>query len=216
MKIKVLLADDHTIVRDGLKALLEKEIDLEVVALADDGRSAVQIARDLLPHVAVMDIGMPGLNGIEATRCITVENPAVRVLVLSMHSARRYLLDALSAGAKGYILKDCAAEELARAIRAVAANETYLSTKVADIIVKDYMKSLPDQQSDAAQLLSKREREVLQLIAEGHSTKEIAYQLNLSIKTVETHRQQIMKKLDLQTVAGLTRFAIREGLSPLE
>lgn len=216
MTIKVLFADDHKIVRDGLKALLEKEADMEVVAVADDGRKAVQISRDLLPRVVVMDIGMPGLNGIEATRCITAENPSVRVLVLSMHSARRYVLDALSAGAKGYILKDCAAEELARAIRAVAADETYLSTKVADIIVKDYMKSCADTEPDAVQLLSKREREVLQLIAEGHTTKEIAYLFNLSIKTVETHRQQIMKKLDLQTVAGLTRFAIREGLSPLE
>lgn len=216
MTIKVLFADDHKIVRDGLNALLEKEADMEVVAVADDGRKAVQSARDLLPHVVVMDIGMPGLNGIEATRCITAENPSVRVLVLSMHSARRYVLDALSAGAKGYILKDCAAEELARAIRAVAANETYLSTKVADIIVKDYMKSCADTEPDAVQRLSKREREVLQLIAEGHTTKEIAYLFSLSIKTVETHRQQLMKKLDLQTVAGLTRFAIREGLSPLE
>jgi DNA-binding NarL/FixJ family response regulator len=216
MTIRILLADDHKIVREGLKALLEKESDIEVVAVAEDGRSATQLALELLPDVAVIDIGMPGLNGIDATRCITVENSAVRVLVLSMHSARRYVLEALSAGAKGYILKDCASAELARAIRIVKANETYLSPKVADILVKDCMNLLPAQGSDTASLLSKREREVLQLIAEGHNTKEIAFILNLSIKTVETHRQQLMKKLNLQTVAGLTRYAIREGLTPLD
>ncbi|MRR58420.1 MAG: response regulator transcription factor [Deltaproteobacteria bacterium] len=216
MTIRILLADDHKIVREGLRALLEKERDIEVVAVAEDGRSATQLALELLPDVAVIDIGMPGLNGIDATRCITVENPAVRVLVLSMHSARRYVLEALSAGAKGYILKDCASEELARAIRIVKANETYLSPKVADILVKDCINLVPAQGLDTAALLSKREREVLQLIAEGHNTKEIAFLLNLSIKTVETHRQQLMKKLNLQTVAGLTRYAIREGLTPLD
>lgn len=216
MTIRILLADDHKIVREGLKALLEKEHDIEVVAVAEDGRSAVQLVQDLLPDVAVIDIGMPGMNGIEATRCIALENAGTRVLVLSMHSARRYVLDALSAGAKGYILKDCAFEELARAVRIVAANETYLSPKIAGILVKDCVNLLPDQDADNASLLSKREREVLQLIAEGHNTKEIAFMLEVSIKTVETHRQQLMKKLNLQTVAGLTRYAIREGVTPLE
>lgn len=216
MKIRIVLADDHKIVREGLKALLEKESDIEILAVAEDGRTAVQFAQDLLPDVVVMDIGMPGLNGIEATRCITVENPQIRVLVLSMHSARRYVLEALSAGAKGYILKDCASEELARAIQIVNSNETYLSPKVADILVKDYMNLLPNQEQAPLELLSKREREVLQLIAEGQNTKEIAFLLNLSIKTVESHRQQIMRKLNLQTVAGLTRYAIREGLTPLD
>jgi DNA-binding NarL/FixJ family response regulator len=216
MTIRILLADDHKIVREGLRSLLEKELDIEIIAVAENGREAVQYAQDLTPHVAVMDIGMPGLNGIEATRCISMENPEIKVLVLSMHSARRYVLEALSAGAKGYILKDCASEELARAIRIVAANDTYLSPRVAEIVVKDYIKFLPGQSSETAALLSKREREVLQLIAEGHNTKEIAFLLNLSIKTVETHRQQIMKKLNVQTVAGLTRYAIREGLTPLD
>ncbi|MEA5113331.1 MAG: response regulator transcription factor [Geobacteraceae bacterium] len=216
MTIKILLADDHKIVREGLKALLEKDVYIEVVAVAEDGRSAVQLAQDLHPDVAVIDIGMPGMNGIEATRCITVENPGTRVLVLSMHSARRYVLEALSAGAKGYILKDCASEELVRAVRIVAANETYLSPKIAGILVKDCVNLQPDHGAENASLLSKREREVLQLIAEGHNTKEIAFMLEVSIKTVETHRQQLMKKLNLQTVAGLTRYAIREGLTPLE
>jgi len=216
MTMRILLADDHKIVREGLKALLDKESDMEVVAVAEDGRTAVQLARDLLPDVAVIDIGMPGMNGIEATRCISVENPGTRVLVLSMHSARRYVLEALSAGAKGYILKDCASEELARALRIVAANETYLSPKIAGILVKDCVTFLPVESETGASILSRREREVLQLIAEGHNTKEIAFMLDVSIKTVETHRQQLMKKLNLQSVAGLTRYAIREGLSPLE
>ncbi|MRS01700.1 response regulator transcription factor [bacterium] len=216
MRIRIVLADDHKIVREGLQALLEKEPNIEITAIAEDGRAAVQITRDLLPDVVVMDIGMPGLNGIEATRCITVENPKIKVLVLSMHSARRYVMEALSAGAKGYILKDCASEELARAIHIVYANETYLSPKVADIMVKDYINLLPNQGREPLQLLSKREREVLQLIAEGQNTKEIGFLLNLSIKTVETHRQQIMKKLNLQSVASLTRYAIREGLTTLD
>lgn len=216
MAIKVLLADDHIIVREGLRSLLEKDTGVSVICVAQDGREAVQAARDLQPDVVVMDIGMPGLNGIEATRCIMAENDNVRVLVLSMHSARRYVLEALSAGAKGFILKDCASEELGRAIRIVASEGTYLSPKIADIIVKDFMNNVSPATTDSVSLLSNREREVLQLIAEGHNTKEIAFLLGVSVKTVETHRQQIMKKLDLQSVAALTRFAIREGLTPLE
>lgn len=216
MDIKVLLADDHKIVREGLRFILEMESDINVVAEAGNGRMAVQLAMEVEPDVAVIDIAMPEMNGIEATRRILSEKPDIKVLALSMHSARRFVEEALSAGAKGYLLKDCASEELVRAIHTVAANETYLSPKVADMIVKDYMKRLPDSQSPASTLLSTREREVLQLIAEGHSTKEIAFVLEVSIKTIETHRQQIMKKLNLHSVAALTRFAIREGLTPLE
>jgi DNA-binding NarL/FixJ family response regulator len=156
MTIRILLADDHKIVREGLKALLDKESDMEVVAVAEDGRTAVQLARDLLPDVAVIDIGMPGMNGIEATRCISVEDPGTRVLVLSMHSARRYVLEALSAGAKGYILKDCASEELARALRIVAADETYLSPKIAGILVKDCVTFLPVESEASTSILSRR------------------------------------------------------------
>lgn len=216
MNIKVLLVDDHKIVREGLRSLLEKENDITIVAEADNGRTAVQRAIEILPDVVVMDIAMPEMNGIEATRRITAENPEIRVLALSMHSARRFVSEALSVGAKGYLLKDCAADELVRGIRTVAADKIYLSPDIADQIVKDYVKNLPDSQPAALNVLSTREKEVLQLIAEGRNTKEIAFTLNVSIKTIETHRQQIMKKLNLQSVAGLTRYAIREGLTPLE
>jgi DNA-binding NarL/FixJ family response regulator len=216
MAIRILLAEDHKIVREGLRFILAMEQDIDVIAEAGNGRMAVQLAIEVEPDVAVIDIAMPEMNGIEATRRILCEKPGIKVLALSMHSARRFVAEALSAGAKGYLLKDCASEELVRAIRTVAANETYLSPKVADLIVKDYMKRLPDSQLPACTLLSNREREVLQLIAEGHSTKEIAFTLEVSIKTIETHRLQIMKKLNLHSVAELTRFAIREGLTPLE
>jgi len=216
MTIRVLLADDHKIVREGLRSLLEKEPDIDVIAMADNGRMAVQLAGKLMPDVAVIDIAMPEMNGIEATRRILGDNPETKVLTLSMHSARRFVTEALAAGAKGYLLKDCASEELVRAIRIVAANETYLSPKVAEMIVKDYMKRLPESMLPADSLLSTREREVLQLIAEGRCTKEIAFTLGISVKTAETHRQQIMKKLNLHSVAELTRYAIREGLTPLD
>jgi DNA-binding NarL/FixJ family response regulator len=216
MTIRVLLADDHKIVREGLMSLLEKEPDIDVVAMADNGRTAVQLAGELKPDVAVLDIAMPEMNGIEATRRISHDDPEIRVLALSMHSARRFVTEALSAGAKGYLLKDCAAEELVRAIRTVAANETYLSPKVAGLIVKDYLKHSPEATLSDDSCLTNREREILQLIAEGESTKEIAFKISVSIKTVETHRQQIMKKLNLHSVAELTRYAIREGLTPLD
>lgn len=216
MTIRVLLADDHKIVREGLSSLLEREPDFEVIALADNGRMAVQLAGELRPDVAVIDIAMPEMNGIEAIRRISRENPAIMVLALSMHSARRFVVEALAAGAKGYLLKDCAAEELVRAIRTVAGKETYLCPKAAELIVKDYMKRLPESAPTSDSLLSTRENEVLQLIAEGQNTKEIAFTLAISIKTVETHRQQIMKKLNLHSVAELTRYAIREGLTPLD
>ncbi len=216
MTIRVLLADDHNIVREGLRSLLEKDPEIEVVAMADNGRTAVQLARDLRPDVAVLDIAMPEMNGIEATRRIFRDDPQIKVLALSMHSARRFVTEALSAGAKGYLLKDCAAEELVRAIRTVAGNETYLSPKVAGLIVKDYLKHSPEATLSDNSSLTNREREILQLIAEGASTKEIAFKIGVSIKTVETHRQQIMKKLNLHSVAELTRYAIREGLTPLD
>jgi DNA-binding NarL/FixJ family response regulator len=216
MVISILLADDHMIVRDGMRSLLEKETDMEVVAVADNGRMALQLARELRPDVVVMDIAMPEMNGIEATRRLLVEKPGIRVLILSMHSARRFVVESLAAGAKGYLLKDCASEELVRGIRTVAADETFLSPKVADIIVRDYMKRLPESQQPDLAILSSREGEVLQLIAEGLNTKEIAFTLGVSAKTVETHRQQIMKKLNLYSIAELTRYAIREGLTPLD
>jgi len=216
MTIRVLLVDDHKIVREGLRSILEKEPDIEVIAMGDNGRTALQLAGELRPDVAIIDIAMPEMNGIEAIRRISGANPGIRSLALSMHSARRFVVEALAAGAKGYILKDCAAEELVRAIRVVAGNETYLSPKITGLIVKDYVKRLPESQSSDSPLLSNREREVLQLIAEGQSTKEIAFDLCVSGKTVETHRQQIMRKLNLHNVAELTRYAIREGITPLD
>ena len=216
MTIRVLLADDHKIVREGLMSLLENEPDIDVVAMADNGRTAVQLAGELKPDVAVLDIAMPEMNGIETTRRISSDDPEIKVLALSMHSARRFVTEALAAGAKGYLLKDCASEELVRAIRTVAADETYLSPKVAGVIVKDYLKHSQETTLSAESFLTNREREILQLIAEGKSTKEIAFKLAVSIKTVETHRQQIMKKLNLHSVAELTRYAIREGLTPLD
>jgi DNA-binding NarL/FixJ family response regulator len=216
MAIRILLADDHMIVREGMRSILEKENDMDVVAVADNGRMALQLAGELRPDVVVMDIAMPEMNGIEATRRLSGEMPGIRVLILSMHSARRFVVETLAAGAKGYLLKDCASEELVSGIRTVAADETYLSPKVADIIVRDYIKRLPESQQPDLAILSSREGEVLQLVAEGLNTKEIAFTLGISAKTVETHRQQIMKKLNLYSVAELTRYAIREGLTPLD
>jgi DNA-binding NarL/FixJ family response regulator len=216
MNISVLLADDHKLVREGLRSILDREPDIGVVAMADNGKTALQLARELRPEVAVIDIAMPEMNGIEAIRRISGENPGIRILALSMHSARRFVVEALSAGAKGYILKDCASDELVRAIRVVSGNETYLSPKITGLIVKDYVKRLPESQSTGSSLLSNREREVLQLIAEGQSTKEIAFAFGVSVKTVETHRQQVMRKLNFNNVVELTRYAIREGITPLD
>ena len=216
MSVKVILADDHRIVREGLHSLLEKEPDMEVVGEADNGRATVEMARDLKPDVIVMDITMPELNGIEATRQVLAGAPGVRVLALSMHSDKRFVAGVLGAGATGYLLKDCALEELVRAIRVVVADQTYLSPGIAGIVVKGYMRYLPEAENSMLSALTAREREVLQLLAEGKTVKEIGYTLHLSVKTVETHRQQIMKKLDIRTVAELTKYAIREGLTSLE
>jgi DNA-binding NarL/FixJ family response regulator len=216
MKIKVLLADDHIIVREGLRTLLEQEPGIDVIAVADNGRTAVQLARDLHPDVAVMDLAMPGMNGFEAIRRMTVDKPDIRILVLSMHSARRYVVEALAAGAKGYLMKDCTPAEFVSAIRTIAENETYVSPTIAGLIIKDYLKRFPEAFPTASSMLSNREREVLQLLAEGKNTKEIAMTLHIAAKTVETHRRQIMRKLDLQNIAELTRYAIREGLTPIE
>jgi DNA-binding NarL/FixJ family response regulator len=216
MFTKIIIADDHQIVRQGLRILLEKESDLKVVAEADDGRSTVRMARELKPGVIIMDVAMPGLNGIEATRQIIAESPATKVIALSMYADRRFVVNMLKAGASGYLLKDCAFEELTRAIRAVLAHKTYLSPGVTDILVKDCKLGAPMNEVSAFALLTPREREVLQLMAEGKSTAKIADQLHVSVKTVESHRQQLMQKLNLRSVAELTKYAIREGLTSLE
>ena len=215
MAIKVLIADDHQIVRQGLRTLLEREPDLEVVAEAENGRSTVRLARQSHPEVIIMDVAMPDLNGIEATRQIISEMPKVKVIALSMYADRRFVANMLKAGASGYLLKDCACEELVRAIRVVLAHKTFLSPGVTDIVVKDYVAAPPGPEVSVFSVLSNREREVLQLMAEGKSTNQIAECLHVSVKTVETHRQQVMQKLKMHNVAELTKYAIREGLTTL-
>ena len=216
MTARILLADDHKIVRDGLRALLDSQPGMTVVAEADNGRATVRLARELLPDLVIMDIGMPDLNGIDATRQISNELPGVRVIALSMHSDRRFVVQMFRAGASGYLLKDCAFEELARAVRAVLKNQTYLSPAVAGPVMEDYIQYLASADEPGFSALSPREREVLQLLAEGKSTREVAALLCVSIKTVETHRQQIMSKLDVHSVAELIKYAIREGLTSLD
>lgn len=215
--IRILIADDHRIVRQGLKTLLEKESDMKVVGEAEDGRKTVTLARELIPHVVVMDIKMPDLNGIEATRQILSELPDVKVIALSMYGDHRFVTNMLKAGAHGYLPKDCAFEELAQAIRLVMSNKTYLSPEVTEIIVKDYVTTHhPGSSHSVFSVLTAREREVLQLLAEGKRPRQIADLLHISVKTVDTHRYQIMNKLDIKSVAELTKYAIREGLTSVE
>lgn len=216
MSVKIILADDHRIMREGLRALLEREAGIEVIAEADNGRTTVELSRELNPDVVVIDIGMPDLNGIDATRQIISESPAVKVIALSMHSDRKFVREMLSAGASGYLLKDSAFEELGIALTTVINNQTYLSPKIANTVVKDYLGKVEPKESKVSPALTKREREVLQLIAEGKTTKDIASHLYVSIKTIETHRKQIMDKVGLNSVAELTKYAIREGLTSLE
>ena len=216
MTIKILLADDHKITRQGLRSLLEKQSDMAVVAEAEDGRTAVQMVEKLSPDVVIMDVSMPDLNGIEATRQIISRNSKVKIIALSMHSDRLFVSEMLKSGACGYLLKDCAFEELARAIRAVVDGKTYLSPAISGVVVDDYLHRLSKTDSPNGQILTNREREVLQLLAEGKSTKQIALKLHISVKTVETHRRQMMDKLDIHTVAELTKYAIRKGLTSLE
>jgi len=212
---RVLLADDHKILRQGLRTLLEQEKDIQIVGEADNGRLSVKLASELVPDVVIMDVAMPDLNGIDATRRITEADPRARVVALSMHSDGRYVRGMLQAGARGYILKDCAAEELTRAIRTVMRNQVYVSPGVTGTIVNDYVRQLSAAAAEPA-TLSHREREVLQLLAEGGSTVNIAAELHLSAKTIETHRKHIMDKLGLRSIAELTKYAIREGITTLE
>jgi DNA-binding NarL/FixJ family response regulator len=216
MNTRILLADDHKIMREGLRSLLDKQQSIEVVGEAEEGRTTVRLVTDLSPDVVIMDIEMASLNGIEATRQIVAKTPEVKVIALSVHSDRRFITEMLKAGASGYVLKDCSFEELVQAIRAVMANRIYLSPGIADKVIKDYVRFLPRTDFSVFSILTEREREVLQLIAEGKSTKKTALSLHVSVKTVETHRKRIMDKLDIHSIAELTKYAIREGLTSIE
>ena len=217
MSIKIILADDHNIIRAGLRAMLEKQPDIKVIAEAENGRETVELARDLSPDVILMDIGMPELNGVEATRQICSESPNVKVLALSVHSDKQFVISMLKAGASGYLLKNCVFNELHRAIKTIVAGQTYLSPLITELVlseIKDDGQS--PKKSSTSTSLTVREREVLQLFSEGNSTKQIAAKLHVSISTIESHRRGIMEKLGLHSIAELTKYAIKEGLTSLE
>lgn len=222
--MRILLCDDHRMMRDGLRAILEKE-GFEVTGEAATGREGLVLAAQLRPDIVVMDISMPDLNGIDATRKLLAKHPGIKVVGLSMNADRRYVTAMFAAGAVGYLVKSSASEELIQAIRAVAANLKYVSPAIAGSLVDDFVthanaaqfpSSIPAARSAASKPLSPREREVLQLLAEGKSSKDIAAQLDVAATTVETHRRQIMDKLQLRTIAELTKYAVREGLTTLE
>ena len=215
MSVRIILAEDHRITREGLVNLLKERPDMEVVGEAENGREAVKLAKELSPDLVIMDVTMPDLNGIDATRIITSGSNNTKVIALSMYSDKQFVQGMIQAGASGYLLKDCAFEELVSAIQAVIQGDTYLSPGIAGIVVQDYLTKLTTDRSSADTVLTNREREVLQLIAEGNSTKEIAARLTVSVKTVETHRRQIMEKLGIFSIAELTKYAIREGLTSL-
>jgi len=216
MKVRILLADDHQIMREGLKSLLGKRSSVEVIAEAENGIETLAIARRERPDVIIMDIAMPDINGIEVTRQLKTELADTKIIALSMHSDRRFVSEILKAGAAAYVLKQAAFEDLEKAIKAVMLNRTFLSADILESVVSDYVNQLSTSEYDAYRQLSDRERQVLQLLAEGNSTKEIAFKLHVSVKTIESHRQNIMNKLGIRTLAGLTKFAVREGLTSLD
>jgi two-component system, NarL family, response regulator NreC len=215
MNIKLILADDHAMLRHGLSRSLEQEQGMEVIGQTQDGYATIEMVKKLQPDIVIMDIGMPGLNGIETTRKIKQDNPKVKIIGLSMHSSDKYVREMFKAGATGYLLKDCSFEELVEAIRTVMSGRTYISPSIGDMIVKEYT-SKEDDIKSVFTILSQREREVLQLLAEGQSTKQIGIQLNISPKTVEAHRLRLMEKLEIDNVAQLTKYAIQEGLTESE
>lgn len=215
MNIRIILADDHAIFREGLRALLEDQQNMEVLAEAENGREAVRLARELSPDLVVMDVTMPGLNGVEATRQITSSSSKIKVIALSMHPDQRRVAEMLAAGASGYLLKNSAFEELTRAIRSVVEHGNYFSPAVIGPIVHEYLR-LSSSEQPSGSSLTPREREVLQLLVEGNTSKETAFLLHLNVKTVDTHRQRIMRKLNLNNLADLTKYAIREGLTSLD
>lgn len=213
MSIRILIADDHQITREGIRSLLEREPDMKVLGEAEDGRSAARMARELGPDIIVMDVCMPEMNGILATSIILTELPKIKVLALSMLDDRRFVSNMLRAGASGYLIKDCSCKELVRAIRQVMANKMYLSPGIMDVVVKDYIRPPAYTNSPHDSHLTIREKEVLQLVAEGHSNSQIANNLHVSVRTIESHRQNLMMKINAKGIAGMTKYAIREGLT---
>ena len=209
--IRILLAEDHTLVRAGLCALVRALDGIEVVGEAGDGHETLEMVKSLRPNLVLMDVAMPGLNGLEATTRVVKEYPSVKVIILSMHANEEYVLQSLRAGARGYLLKDSGTAELELAIRSVMKGETFLSPAISKHVIEQYVRRQGDLQSPF-HILTPRQREILQLIAEGLSTKDIARKLDLSIKTVDTHRTQLMERLEIHEVAGLVRYAIRSGL----
>lgn len=218
MSIRIVIVDDHQIFIEGLRSSLREQHDVkvEVVAEVRDGLQAMSAVEQHGPDIVVMDVSMPGMNGIAATRRISASHPNVKVLCLSMHRDRRFVLEALRAGAAGYMLKESALEELITAIRRIAEGDTYLSPDIAGMVVQAVRDKAPDDEDETSEILSVREREVLQMLAEGHSTQEVADHLSISAKTVSTHREHIMHKLGIHSIAGLTKYAIRHGLTSLE
>ncbi len=216
MITRIVLADDHVIVRDGLRSLLEQHTDMEIVGEAENGLDAVRITVGKEPHVVVMDASMPTLNGIEATRRIRAQRPAVRVICLSMHCENGFVSAMLEAGAAGYLLKDCASEELVRAIHVVMAGQVYLCSGIGRVIAEHFKVGNGDANASVFSILTEKERTVLQLLAEGHSTKQIAERLKLSAKTIASHREHIMQKTGIPNIAGLTKYAIQQGLTSLD
>ena len=210
--LTLILADDHALVRAGIRTLLEKLEGIEILAEAGDGRTTLELVQKHLPDVVIMDISMPALNGLETTVRIVRDHPKTKVLILSMHTGEDYVLQALRAGATGYLLKDAATVELGVALMAVRRGETYLSPTISKEVLARHRQMLRDPKADPVKVLTPRMREIVQLIAEGRSTKEIAFLLNLSVKTIETHRMHLMARLNLHDVAGVVRYALRNGL----
>jgi two-component system, NarL family, response regulator NreC len=216
MSIRIVLADDHAIVRQGLSKAIQQEEDMDVVGEASNGRSAIELVRELTPDILITDISMPDLNGVEATRQVLREFPEMKVIALSMHSSRQFVMEMFRAGAMGYLLKDCDYDELVKAIHTLAEGKTYVSPSIGDVLVDDLLSGKPAGSPNAFSVLTPREREVLQLMAEGNTTRQIALQLYISPKTVEAHRLRVMNKLDIDNVAQLTKYAIQEGLTSPE
>jgi len=213
MSVKIIIADDHKIMRDGLRNMLEKESGLEVVAEAKNGREAIQLTEQLRPDIVIMDISMDDLNGMDATRMIVGKGWGTKVIALSMHADKRFVAGMFEAGAMAYLLKDCAYNELVQAIRQTVSGRTYLCSMISGVVIRDYIQRM---RKSEASLLSPREKEILQLLAEGSTTKRIADQLKVSVKTVETHRQHVMEKLNIFSIAELTKYAIKEGITSLD